>query len=73
MLKLIHPIFWWLIGGDWRNVQLRHSSKMDAMPAILDLVSTDFLTNALVALVFEKMSADDVVCSSLGLNELTNH
>jgi hypothetical protein len=38
--------------GDWRKVpfddQLRHSSKMAAMPAILDLVSIDFLTNAWV-------------------------
>jgi hypothetical protein len=45
-------IFWWLIGGNWRKVpfidQLRHSSKMAAMAAILDLVSIDFLTNACV-------------------------
>jgi hypothetical protein len=46
------PIFWCLIGGDWRKVpfddQLRHSSKMAAIPAILDLVSIDVLTNARV-------------------------
>jgi hypothetical protein len=32
------PIFWWLIGGDWRTFpfddHLRHSSKMAAPPAI---------------------------------------
>jgi hypothetical protein len=37
-------ILWWLIGGDWRKVpfndQFRHSSKMAATAAILDLVST---------------------------------
>jgi hypothetical protein len=48
----IDPIFMWLIGGDYRKVpfndQLCHSSKMAAMPAILDLVSIDFLTNAWV-------------------------
>jgi hypothetical protein len=36
-------------GGNWRTFpfddQLRHSSKMAATAAILDLVSIDFLTN----------------------------
>jgi hypothetical protein len=44
----IHPIFLWhiaCIGGD---DQLRRSSKMTTMAAILDLVSVDFLTNAWV-------------------------
>jgi hypothetical protein len=49
MPVLTGPIFWWLIGGDWRKVpfddQLRYSSKMATMPAILDLVSIDSLTN----------------------------
>jgi hypothetical protein len=48
----IHPIFLWLIGGDYRKIrfddQLRRSSKMATTPAILDLVSIDFLTNAWV-------------------------
>jgi hypothetical protein len=48
----IDPISLWLIGGDYRKVpyddQLRHSSKMAATAAILDLVSIDFLTNAWV-------------------------
>jgi hypothetical protein len=48
----IHPIFLWLIGGDYRKVpfddQLRRSSTMATTAAILDLVSVDFLTNAWV-------------------------
>jgi hypothetical protein len=48
----IDPIYLWLIGGDERKVpfndQLRHSSKITATAAILDLVSIDFLTNAWV-------------------------
>jgi hypothetical protein len=46
----IHPIVLWVIGGDYRKVpfdaQLRHSSKMAATAATLDLFSVDFLTNA---------------------------
>jgi hypothetical protein len=48
----IHPFFLWHTGGDYRKVpfddQLCRSSKIAAMPAILDLVSVDFLTNAWV-------------------------
>jgi hypothetical protein len=48
----IHPIFLWLIGGDWRKVpfddQLHHLSKMATTAPILDLVSIDFLINAWV-------------------------
>jgi hypothetical protein len=55
------PIFWWLIGGDWRKVPFDDcSSNMAAASAILDecssnmaataaifyLVSIDYLTNA---------------------------
>jgi hypothetical protein len=50
--ELTGPIFWWLILDDWRKVpfdnQRRHSFKMATMPAILDFVSIDFLTNAWV-------------------------
>jgi hypothetical protein len=48
----IDPIFLWLFGDEWRKVtfddQLRHSSKMAAMPAIFDLVFIDLLTIAWV-------------------------
>jgi hypothetical protein len=48
----ILPIFLWHIRGDWSKIpvddQLRRSSKMATMAAILDLVSVDFLTNAWV-------------------------
>jgi hypothetical protein len=48
----IDPIFLWHIGGDKRKAafddQLRHSFKMAAAAAILDMVSVNYRSNAWV-------------------------
>jgi hypothetical protein len=49
---LIHPIFLWLIGGDYRKVPSMFGSaahpRWPTRAAILDFVSVYFLTNACI-------------------------